>query len=86
MTELILDSASQVESLGLIRSDQIGLSLPSPPRLGVWYGYCAHASDAEGFAQSHKSCQRTGLKQGTRDWSGWALRAHIVSDVGAMEM
>ena len=32
-----------------IRSDQIGLSLPSPPRLGVWYGYCAHASDAEGF-------------------------------------
>ena len=28
------------------RSDQIGLSLPSPPRLGVWYGYCAHASDA----------------------------------------
>ena len=29
-----------------VRSDQIGLSLPSPPRLGVWYGYCAHASDA----------------------------------------
>ena len=35
--------------LVLLRSDQIGLSLPSPPRLGVWYGYCAHASDAEGF-------------------------------------
>ena len=23
------------------RSDQIGLSLPSPPRLRVWYGYFA---------------------------------------------
>ena len=23
------------------------MSLPSPPRLRVWYGYCAHASDAD---------------------------------------
>ena len=61
-----------------IRSDRF--EPPQPPRVHVWYGCCAHASDAEGSGQSHKSCQRTGLKQGPRDWSGWALRAHIVSD------
>ena len=61
-----------------IRSDRF--EPPQPPRFGVWYGYCAHASDAEGFGQSGKSCQRTELKAGPRDWSGWALRAHIVSD------
>ena len=62
-----------------IRSDRF--EPPQPPRLGVWYGYCAHASDAEGFGQSGESCQRTGLKAGPRDWSGWALLAHIESDV-----
>ena len=37
-----------------IRSDQIGLSLPSQPPtpLHVCDGYCAHAADAGGFGQS----------------------------------
>ena len=48
--QLVNECATQTraERVGS-RSDQIGLSLPSPPRLGVWYGYCTHASDAEGF-------------------------------------
>ena len=42
---------------GTNRSDQICLSLPSPPRLHVWYGYCAHASDAGNFGTDLKEVE-----------------------------
>ena len=34
----------RVEQDAAFRSDQIGLSLPSPLRLGVWYGHSPHYS------------------------------------------
>ena len=46
---------------------------PQPPRLRVWYGYCAHVSDAGGFGQSGRSCQRTELQEGPRDWKWMRL-------------
>ena len=80
---------------GTNRSDQICLSLPSPPRLHVWYGYCAHASDAGNFGTELKEVESkvaharnvnpgpTSLppKKPTRDFSTKELPTYICSDL-----
>ena len=54
-----------------LRSDQIGLSLPSPPRHCACGMGIVHAADAGGFGQSGRSCQRTESSPGGSGGLEW---------------